>query len=222
MVVVSVHVPKAAGTTLRHILQANFKDKLILDYGDDPLNPITRVNLDPARYFGDRPVFENHQKIINFAVHGHFHIGRYQSFRKAYRLTFLRDPIDILLSIYYYWKSVPKHHQPLHAYFIDQGLDIVGLARLPLVRSLMSKTYFGGIDMKSFDLVGFYDTRERDLRRLAADLDIEPMLDRWENKTSDQQGAERTAMRADRRLIATLTDILKDDIAFYEALRRRG
>jgi hypothetical protein len=117
---------------------------------------------------------------------------------------------------------VPKHHQPLHAYFIDQGLDIVGLARLPLVRHLMSKTYFGGIDMRSFDLVGFHDTRERDLRRLAADLDIKPRLDLWENKTPDQQGEERAAMRADRRLIETLTDLLKDDIAFYDALRRRG
>ena len=49
--VISVHVPKCAGVSLRHVFESAYgDDAVLLDYGDRPADPTSPMNLDPREF----------------------------------------------------------------------------------------------------------------------------------------------------------------------------
>lgn len=216
--IVSIHAPKAAGTTLLELLRLGLgPEALLLDYANDPANPATGFRLDPEGWLERRPLALPHG--IR-AVHGHFHASKYDWLPGAFRLTFLRHPVDNLLSIYSYWRKIPLQPSPLHLYFQQQDLDLLGLARLPLLRRLYSETYFGGFDMGRMDFVGRHEDRADGLRRLGEVLGLGLDPDLRRNTTAAEGDPEREALRADAQLMARLGDLLAEDIRFYETYAR--
>src|SRR5208283_2382267 len=105
-----------------------------------------------------------------FVVHGHFRAQRYLCDR-AYRLTFLRHPVSNLISIFFFWRLSPPFI-PLHARFLEERPSIVVFARYPAFRTLMSEAYFGGFDMRRFDFIGFHESRDVDMPKLATAIGL--------------------------------------------------
>jgi hypothetical protein len=205
---VSVHYPKAAGSSLAAALKAHFGDALALDYHHDPVNPDHSLSERPLLAEGAR------------AVHGHFRWDRYIEHRGAFRLTFLREPVANLVSIYSFWRSLPPQRSPTHDRFLSEQTSIVDFARSYWpIRRLMSVTYFGGIEIGSFDLVGFYETRVRDLGRLSKQLGLSLQSDIYVNRTAPMN--DRQLFREDAATVSTLRSLLSDDVAFYEKARER-
>jgi hypothetical protein len=208
--IISVHFPKAAGSSLTENLRAHFGSSLALDYSHDPVNANHSLSEPPALPIGTR------------AVHGHFRADRYREHRKAYRLTFLREPVSNLISIYFFWRSWPSVGNSTHDKFLAERPSIVTFAReYSRIRHLMSASYFSGVDLGAFDFVGFYESRERDLGRLSCDLGIRFSSDLRVNGTSDAEAAERQALLEDTSTLCTLKSLLADDVAFYESARTR-
>lgn len=217
-VVVSIHVPKAGGTTFLHLLKQGFgSDAIMEDNEDIPANPASRCEMDPEGYFQSRPrEIPSHIR----AVHGHFKAGKYDLIPHAFRLTFLRHPVDNLLSIYHYWRHIPEQPSPLHQYFLREKLDATGLARLPLIRYLYSRTYFGDWDLKKLDFVGFFEQRDRDLGRLSNILGIPMDSALRMNPTSRFiEGKPKEEIAFD--VVERIRDLLADDIRLYEKLYKR-
>lgn len=200
---VSVHFPKAAGSSLKSQFDALLGDQAFFDYGHDPL------------------VVEDRQAVAFPAgkrlVHGHFHPSRYDP-TDGYWLTFLRHPVDNLLSIYFFWIDRPEPDHDLHARFLRERPSVLEFAAYPGISTLMSETYFGGFDMRRFDFIGFHETRASDLRRLGADLGLPLVAEAHENRTAET--TERREIKADAALRRRLADLLAADMAFYERLRR--
>jgi hypothetical protein len=146
-------------------------------------------------------------------IYGHFPARKYESIENAQWLTMLREPISLIESIYFYWKANAPGGL-LHQYFLRESLDIVALARLPLLRWLQSRAYFGHFDMARFDFIGRHSARRESLAVIARMLNMPALDDIHENKTPFFE--ERGALRADTHLQAKLRDILADDIDFYE------
>ncbi len=200
---VSVHFPKAAGSSLKAQFGALLGRQAFFDYGHDPLAVADRCAAEfPAG------------KLL---VHGHFHPSRYAA-TEGYWLTFLRHPVDNLLSIYFYWLDLPDPTHGVHARFLRERPSVLEFAAYPGISTLMSETYFGGIDMRRFDFIGFHETRAADIRRLAADLGLPLAPETHENRTAETP--ERHGVRQDRSLRRRLADLLAADVAFYERLRR--
>jgi hypothetical protein len=97
-ILIHLHMPKTAGTTLKHIIKRNI----------DP-----SVNFD---------VYEDHQqrkkKLIALSrkhvscIQGHFPYGVHHFFSiPCTYITMLREPIDRIISEYYFIRSRPKHNQ---------------------------------------------------------------------------------------------------------------
>ncbi len=209
----SVHFPKAAGTATAALLEQAFGTSLILSYEGDPANPTTPRNLDPYRFF-------RHPKAVApgiRAVHGHFHPAQYTVPEDAMWVTLLRHPVDTMISIYWYWLAT-EPLGALHAYFKSQELTVEELARLPLLRNLMSQTYFGGVDMRRFSLIGRHDERDSALKRLSELVDQSLPADERRNETADQESL--TEMLDDRRLRTRLQNLLAEDLAFYDTWAR--
>lgn len=82
----------------------------------------------------------------------------------------------------------------------------------------MSELYFGGIDMKLFDFIGFHETRQVDFARLSTILDVNLSSDVHLNRTPYCE--ERVEVSNKPLLIEKLRDILAQDVEFYWRMRR--
>lgn len=217
--VVSVHFPKAGGSSLRESLVAAYGNGAVyFDYLDDPANPCSSYSLDPegCRLKAAQATWLPDLKV----VHGHFHPSKYDFVRSAKRITFLRHPVDNVISIYYFWKMCDNGHS-LFNYVREQQLTLLNVARLPIIRYLLSRTYFGGIDMSRFDFIGFMDSYAKDLRHLSQLLSI-PVVESKVNINAYPRYKDEVGMiRSDSRLMSALRDCLVEDISFYERVKTR-
>lgn len=209
-VLISVHVPKAGGTSTGSLLGKMFPgDELLLDYAEDPAQPLSHRQIDPVRYLQMRVRPPPHVR----AIHGHFHPAKYLDVPGARWFTVLRRPPELLISIYWFFES-ENLDAPLHRYFIEESLTVEELARLPILNRLLSETYFGGVDMHRFDVIGRHEERAEALRRLA-DLAERPLTaDEHLRRTPGKQYMQE--MLHDDALIRRLESILADDMRFYE------
>ena len=155
--IISVHFPKAAGSSLKKsFLAAYGQEGVYFDYEDDPKDPTCQYYIDSdgcrdeASKISERPGVK--------VIHGHFHPSKYDQIKNAKRITFLRHPIDNLISTYFFWKKLEGPGHALFNYFHDNHLTLIELAKLPAIRYLMSRTYFGNFDMKLFDFIGFQES----------------------------------------------------------------
>lgn len=210
--IVSVHTPKVAGSSFLHQLRTVFDEAhLLLDYGDDPADIRSRRNIDPESYSLD-PVSSIAPYRI---VHGHFHPGKYDGLDNAFRLTFLRHPVDNVMSIFRFWSAHPPGmwDSPVFRYFKENALSIQRLAMLPAIRFLYSRVYFGGFDMSRFNFIGDYHCYRSELLRLGNLLGVEFDLDLRINVTSEIFGEGLEGAPVD---VCILSSILAEDIKFYE------
>jgi hypothetical protein len=216
--VVSVHFPKGAGSSLAQSFIAAFgPDAVYLDYSDDPVDPCSRFNIDPDDSFEQARGTSMDPKIK--VVHGHFHPAKYRCVEGAKRITFLRHPIDNLISIYFFWKTCTDPGHALFDYVRTRDLSLLDVARLPAIRYLLSRTYFGGVDIRAFDFVGFFETYSEDLKTLSDMLNV-PLQEARTNKNKYPNYADEVAaVMSDKRTMSLLNDYLREDIRFYEWVR---
>lgn len=210
--IVSVHTPKVAGSSFLHQLRTVFGEaSLLLDYDDDPADIRSRRNIDPESYHLDPITTIAPYRV----VHGHFHPGKYDALGNAFRLTFLRHPVDNVMSIFRFWSAHPPQmwDSPLFHYFKENALSVQRLAMLPAIRFLYSKTYFGGFDMSRFDFIGDYRDYPRELQRLGRLLGVEFDLALRLNVTQEIQRDDPKSALQDT---SGLSEILAEDIRFYE------
>jgi len=203
---VSVHLPKSGGTSIRTSLEAQFGEHALFDYGRGPLGPRA---LDPALPIASSITL----------IHGHFRPARYTDQTSAFWFTFLREPVDLLISFYHFWQGLEPHAQPLHDRFLRERPSIEAFAAWPPIRHLSSRTFFGDFDMGRFDHIGFHETRHNDIEVLNRIGGLRIDASRHENRTQGDPD-RRQAVEDDAALRSRLRDLLRDDIDFYEGLRR--
>src|SRR5579875_762665 len=145
---ISVHVPKCAGTAFRMALQQAYgRAELDLDYADRPLDPAAPMHLDPDGFFARRPEPPAGARV----VHGHFHAGKYRHLDEACpRIAILRHPVARTISHYEFWLRLAPAGHALHAYMRESGLDLLGFARLPFIRHAYARVLFAGLDRREF------------------------------------------------------------------------
>ncbi|MDD5328814.1 MAG: hypothetical protein PHX38_02340 [Sulfuricella sp.] len=215
--ILSVHTPKTAGTTLLHLLKRTVGSAAVLvDNADDPCNPASPRNLDPEGYFSN-PVTPPPEFMV---VHGHFHIHKYSALHPAFRMTFLRDPVDTMLSIHTFWQTFGYGHNALHDYFLKNKLNVLEMARLPILRHMLSHHYFGNVNMRMFDFIGCFETFSKDMEVLSLKLGIPIVADVHLNRINKEKQSDESECNAKTRTM--LRDILIDDSRFYENTVSRG
>jgi len=205
-VVLSTHMPKAGGTSLLRQFQKIFGDGVLHHLPDHPqTSPALPID-DSVR-----------------VVHGHFHPQVYDHVSPAFRCTFLREPVDNLISIYLYWQELTCEGGPEYRRFMLEKPTLLELAAYPGLRRLASDAMYGGFDMDRFDFIGFHDDRHADMAELGRQLGLPLSGGVWENRTQDLAHRGRE-LRADTALCAQVRAVLADDVAFYQDQweRRKG
>ncbi len=180
---ISIHIPKAGGTSFRSVLQHWFGDKLFFHYFDEPKNKMP----------------EKHELLPMSCIHGHFNSSRSFGIMHYYPIvdqfiTILRDPFEILVSRYYFQKKRDKagvlfrDGKPLkladdvnaflenEIYNPDYAPNILNFFPVPLTRSNYKK-----VIEKYFIFIIFIDQFQSGIDKLAKLLNFSPVKVSFEN-----------------------------------------
>jgi hypothetical protein len=114
--IIFLHIPKTAGTTFQSILMREYKsDSIFYLYGDK-----TTRSIDAVEKFKMIP--ENERMKIR-ALIGHMSFGLHEYMQQpAIYITFLRDPIERIISHYYYVVRFSDHY--LHDKVIAENINL--------------------------------------------------------------------------------------------------
>lgn len=221
MLLISVHFPKAGGTSLRESFRAVFKPEEVIfnPPDDDPGNPVSRFSLDPTYFRREGLSVAPSVKLI----HGHFSPRRFEDLSDVRFITFLRNPVENIISLHCFYRLSEDFGNPLRTYVRKHNLPVAALATMPKVRYLMSREFFGLFDMKKFSFIGDTSTYEKDIQSLSA-LIGKPLRMHFLNANRENSvllSSEENfyTMMEDRKLVAHLEDLLSDEMAFYEKVQ---
>ena len=104
-----LHIPKASGSTLHRILEREYRGRRIWDatYPEDE----------------DLEQFPPDERASIELVKGHLHFGLHKLFpQRATYVTLVREPVERVISHYYYASRHPEHY--LHRQIVDAGLTL--------------------------------------------------------------------------------------------------
>lgn len=164
---ISIHIPKTAGTSFRNILKSVYGEKNVVRF-DISMRGVVRLNEKP---YSDKSLPE--AKVI----HGHF---SYRALQDGYGIpegskiiTWLRDPVQRVASNYYYLESrlIDILQEEKHDLHILEKMQrsLTEFARAEINRNRMSK-FLNGVALKDLDFIGIQEQFETDLPLLAAKL----------------------------------------------------
>ena len=167
--IISLHLPKTAGTSFAASLEDHFGPRLLKDYADVPINT--------ARYERNRAALqaslfnaENEFPGIE-CIHGHFLPIKYlllASNRKVRFVTWMRNPVERVLSHYFFWKTsyTPEKAPSLCRKVIQEDWTIERFCLGPEVRNLYCQ-FLWGFPIEYFDFIGVTEFYDDDLEYFA-------------------------------------------------------
>jgi hypothetical protein len=154
--IISIHVPKTAGTSLGQSLRAAFGDRLLFDYGDwAGFNSPQAMAHRAAREAQTRARRDDLLEQFD-VIHGHFVADKYLGlFPRADFITFLRDPYQQALSNYFFLRNNPqlgKQH-PAVQVFHESKMTIFDYLSWKAVSNPQT-AFLGSVSVGSLTMVG--------------------------------------------------------------------
>jgi SAM-dependent methyltransferase len=210
---IAVHVPKTAGATFQVILSQVYGGKNIYyDY------------LEASRPRVYQPAeIPSHIKVI----HGHFPIVKYDGFfPEAKRIIWLRHPVHLLISLYFYWLHLPidnPNNCTIVGRIKNYQLGIEEFADQPEIHNILCQNMCGK-KLTDFYFVGLQEFFKEDLDELKVMLGWQKYDVLYQNINPNPQYLQDLQKVFDNRdLINRLVKNNNEDLELYqEALRLRA
>ncbi|WP_024868640.1 sulfotransferase family 2 domain-containing protein [Pseudoxanthomonas suwonensis] len=212
---VSVHVPKTAGTSFRLELQRAFGDGLRLDNADRPLaHPRWQRRADALR----QACLHAGRGLPEACIHGHFLPLKYALARRVRFAVWLRDPVQRVISRYHHYLRHGRDERHHERFGLVPGLTLEQFVRLPQYQDTCAE-YLWGFPLERFDFVGIVERYHSDVVRFAEcfDLQLEPSTQRA-NYNPERDGSRYEVEPGLERLIRRCNP---RDVALYERACRR-
>lgn len=168
---VSLHLPKTAGTSFAEALRASAGDGYRSDYADLPMqHGAFRRRRDAVR--GGLALRGRLPAGVT-CVHGHFLALKYRiavAGRPARFITWMRDPVERLASHYAFWRRDYDGRdpaQPLRNRMLREDWSLERFALGPELRNVYAQ-YLWGVGLQRFAFVGITEHYASELDRLGA------------------------------------------------------
>lgn len=166
--IVSVHLPKTAGSSFMSVLKEHFGEALKIDNDDRPLHATRWARRGSALR---QALFIREQLEGIGCVHGHFLPIKYYGAlgQKTTYVTWLRHPVERLISHYDYWYASfdPDTAQPLHKKVVLQKWSLEAFCLSPELRNIYDE-FLWFMPLKRFDFVGITEHFDEDLQRFCS------------------------------------------------------
>lgn len=198
LMVVSIHVPKCAGTSFRNILSDQFSSRLWLNYGSIFTAADFRPELIPES---------------TACIHGHFLGDAFDSVvpRSRY-MTWVRHPVDRVVSNYYHCLRSPDLRDDCCRRLHEEKLSLRAFAELDWMQNLATR-YLAGKAVETFDFVGIAERFDESLLLLGRAFGwATPPCGPRENTNPARLTPSYPLSSADYNHLLTLNPL---DLAFY-------
>lgn len=169
---ISLHMPKAGGTSFHKLLLNYFgAPHLKEDYIDFPLNRSFEERYSMAKKF-DRNFRAYNRFFYKFkkiqCIHGHFLPYKYNSFIQNENnlfVTWLRDPLERLGSHYHFWiRSYDVDKSPaLHRKVVEENWSFEAFCFSKELRNVYSQ-FFWNFPLDRFDFIGLMEFFDEDCK----------------------------------------------------------
>ncbi len=205
---ISLQIPKTAGTSFRNILKAVYGNNVVIRF--DINEDVIKIN--EKKFTGSK--LKKRTKVI----HGHF---EYTSIKKNIELsnsipiiTWLRDPVERVISNYFYLKKIIQ--EKLNENNTDSNLgnrmlkSIEEFASFEENRNRMSKFLKGAL-LEDFFFIGIVERFEEDIKTLSQLLDWKSYPIKRQNQTSKEMELITTSIREEiKKLNEQDVDVYKE------------
>jgi hypothetical protein len=187
-----VHIIKTGGTTLREVIKKIYGSKYLLDRSWKR-NKKSRIYVpETSKYPEDYKKF--------YVIHGHFTAKKYSHLKKWKMITFLRNPIERIISHFSSWSGNYK-----------KDISIIEFAKI----YANHMTYITGGNLDQFDFIGLTEYYDESIKQLQKTLSLKfPNQYPYKNKTPKKVKITKKQKRI-------IVDLNREDIALYEKVLRR-
>jgi hypothetical protein len=153
-VILSIHVPKAAGNSFRALMHGEFGDRLMLDYGDWAGFDVPEANA--RREIRTEEMRSRRDELLHKydAIHGHFIADKYLGLFPAEGfVAFFRDPYQQALSHYWFLVRNPQREHPEEKMLHDAKMTLHDYLAWDAFHNQQSQ-YLGSVSIDDFAMVG--------------------------------------------------------------------
>ncbi|MCF3935757.1 sulfotransferase family protein [Acuticoccus sp. M5D2P5] len=212
--IISIHVPKTAGSRFGEILKARYGDALAYYYG--PNNPKTHPLARVRPKDLDADLFDRLHASGVRILHGHMRANllmRSVPDHSRY-WVWLREPIEQVISYYHFVRTSKGDGGPLYQAVQEQGISLDEFVTLPQITNVQTQ-YCGPLQLEKAGFVGVTEQFSRML----------PLIglrdqQRWSNVNAEKPMADRDTRTAIARQMT-------DDVGLYSyalelSIRRLG
>ena len=202
---IAVHVPKTAGATFQSVLKQVYgAENIYYDYLDASRPRVYKPNEIPSQI-----------RVIN----GHFSISKYESFfPEAKRIIWLRHPIYLLVSLYFYWRYLPlqKGDDTIVGKLQQSKMGIYEFSEQPELRNILCRNACGKM-LDEFYFVGLQEFFREDLLELKTILCWPEVRILQENiNPNSKYQHDLQNVLTNKTIISKLVDNNRQDIELYE------
>lgn len=203
--VISLHIPKTAGKSFYKVLSKMYGNKLDTriqrkDYFPETINISALANNIPEHIT---------------VMHGHLLYKHVKPIREKYNskiITWLRDPVDRVISNYYFlMQTIRKKQRKIHQHHDKMDYTLMDYASMKSVQNRMTK-YLSGIELEDLFFIGFLEYFDEDLKTLGKLLNWQVNIPNvFENNGSSYRKNPTCATK-------TVTDEMKERIRELNSL----
>jgi len=215
--ILSLHIPKAAGNSFRGLLlQVEFGERLMLDYGDwagfDVPEAIERCNIRMRQMRSRRDeLLERYD-----AIHGHFVADKYLGLFPAGNFAaFFRDPYQQTLSHYCFLLRNPQRNHPEEKIFHEARMTLHDYLSWDAFRN-HQRQYLGSVSINDLAMVGLAEEFSRSVGLFNSIFGASLRGDSFLNVNSDHRGAP---YRIDDNVRKAVEKYRADDVDLYQRAR---
>ena len=214
---ISVHVPKTAGTSFRQALQRAYGNGLRLDNDDRPMShPRWQRRAGALR----DSLSNAGRSLPEACVHGHFLALKYACVRQARFAVWMRDPVQRMVSRYFHYVRHCQNEPHHLRWGLAPGLSLEEFVRLPQYWNTASE-YLWGFPRRRLDFVGIVEQYDTEIERFARHFDLEG---KWDGDRANRNPARKSSgYELDPALERLIRRCNAEDQALYDwACERRS
>jgi hypothetical protein len=202
--IVSIHVPKCAGTSFRHVLDRMYGDRIWYNYGAIFCREQAREGLIP-------PGTE--------IIHGHFIGDSFDDlFPQRQLLTWVRDPVERVVSNYFHFLRAPDMRDTCCQALHERKLSLRQFAELDWMRNL-SNRYLANKPVDDFQFIGISERFGESIAQFCQVYGIKNDVGLPRANANPERRTDRYQISAGDR--AFIQDLNAADLVWYQEAQER-
>ena len=214
--ILSLHVPKAAGNSFRQLLRMDFGERLMPDYGDwAGFRVPEALERSRVRTLAMRSRRDELAEKFDI-IHGHFVADKYLGlFPREDFVAFFRDPYQQAMSHYWFLARNPQREHLEEKMFHEAKMTLHDYLRWDAFRDQQSQ-YLGSLSIDDFALVGLSEEFSRSVELFNSRFGRHLRGGMFLNVNPDHQGAD---YRIDPQIRKAVEKYRARDVELYRRAR---